>query len=118
MSRMVGGTFGVAVMGALIATLGRRRSTTASRRSQPIPAERSPTSLGGGGGSGHGLPANVVSAVHEAFVSALGTGLTISAALTLGAAVLAWILIAPRVVATEPVEPEPAEHPEETPAPE
>ena len=31
---------------------------------------------------------------------------------------LAWILIAPRVVATEPVEPEPAEHPEETPAPE
>ena len=34
------------------------------------------------------------------------------------AAVLAWILIEPRVVATEPVESEPVERAEETPAPE
>ena len=35
----------------------------------------------------------VVSTVREAFVSALGTGLTISAAVTLSGAALAWALI-------------------------
>ncbi len=118
MSRMVGGTFGVAVMGALIATLGRSKIDDSLPQLPAHSRGALANSLGAGGGSGHGLPANVVSAVHEAFVSALGTGLAISAALTLCAAVLAWILIEPRAVATEPVEPEPAEHAEEEPAPE
>jgi hypothetical protein len=51
----------------------------------------------------------VISAVHEAFVSALGTGLAISAAVTLCAAALAWILIEPRPKATEPTQAEPGE---------
>ena len=52
MSRMVGERIGVAVMGALIATLGRRKHTTASRRSQPVPAERSPCWARGGSETG------------------------------------------------------------------
>jgi EmrB/QacA subfamily drug resistance transporter len=95
MSRMVGGTFGVAVMGALIATLGR--SSIDSHLPQ-LPAPTRATlanSLGGGGVQGSGTPARVVSAVHEAFVSALGTGLAISAAVTLCGAVAAWLLIEP-----------------------
>ena len=118
MSRMVGGTFGVAVMGALIATLGRSKIDDSLPQLPAHTRGALANSLGAGGGSGHGLAANVVSAVHEAFVSALGTGLAISGALTLCAAVLAWILIEPRVVATEPVEPQPAERPEQAPAPE
>jgi MFS family permease len=99
MSRMVGGTFGVAVMGALIATLGR------SKIDDRLPQLRSHTraalanSLGAGGAPGHHLPTQVVSAVREAFVSALGTGLAVSAAVTLCAAALAWVLIERRSVA-------------------
>ncbi|MGZ4222197.1 MAG: MFS transporter [Solirubrobacteraceae bacterium] len=102
MSRMVGGTFGVAVMGALIATLGR--SSIDSRLPQ-LPAATRETlanSLGGGGIQGSGAPARVVSAVHEAFVSALGTGLAISAAVTLCGAVAAWMLIEPIRVKRSP----------------
>ena len=51
-------------------------------------------SLGEGGVQGaHGVPAQVVNAVHEAFVSALGTGLAICAAVTLCGAIAAWLLI-------------------------
>ena len=72
MSRMVGGTFGVAVMGALIATLGRSKIDHSLPQVPAHTRGALANSLGAGGGSGHGLPANVVSAVHEAFVSALG----------------------------------------------
>jgi EmrB/QacA subfamily drug resistance transporter len=96
MSRMVGGTFGVAVMGALIATIGR------TKIDQQLPHVPAPTraalanSLGGGGVPGHASP-QIVSAVHEAFVSALGTGLAVGAVVTLCGAGLAWYLIEPRV---------------------
>jgi EmrB/QacA subfamily drug resistance transporter len=102
MSRMVGGTFGVAVMGALIATIGRSKIDA---RLPQVPSHARgvlANSLGAGGVPGHGLPVRVVSAVHEAFVSALGTGLAISGAVTLCAAALAWVLIERRSVATQP----------------
>ena len=39
------------------------------------------------------MPAQIVAAVREAFVSALGTGLLIGTAVTLIGAVVAWALI-------------------------
>jgi EmrB/QacA subfamily drug resistance transporter len=100
MSRMVGSTFGVAIMGALVATIGR------SKIDQSLPHVPSATraaianSLGSGGTiTGHHTTPQIVDATREAFVSALSTGLTIGAVVTLAGAVLAWMLIQPRVAA-------------------
>jgi EmrB/QacA subfamily drug resistance transporter len=93
MWRMVGGTFGVAVMGALVSTLGRSKINELLPN---VPAHTRATiaeSLGSGGSQSAHAPPQIVSAVHEAFVSALSTGLTIGAAVTLAGAVIAWSLI-------------------------
>jgi EmrB/QacA subfamily drug resistance transporter len=96
MSRMVGGTFGVAVMGALITTLGR---SEIDQRLPHLPeATRAAiaNALGAGGGTAgvsHANSPHVIDTVREAFVSALGTGLTIGAAVTICGAVLAWRLV-------------------------
>ena len=105
MTRMVGSTFGVAVMGALVTAIGRSKidsglpHVAASTRTAVVNA------LGSGGtiGGAH-APHQIVSVARDAFVSALGTGLTISAAVTLCGAVAAWILIAPRIKQPAPVE--------------
>ncbi|MDQ2759079.1 MAG: MFS transporter [Actinomycetota bacterium] len=115
MSRMVGGTFGVAVMGALVATIGRAKIDSGLPH---LPAGTRATianSLGTGGITGHHVSAQVAATVREAFVSALGTGLTIGAAVTLGGAVLAWTLIrhSPQ---SEDAEREPGGEREETPS--
>jgi EmrB/QacA subfamily drug resistance transporter len=95
MSRMVGGTFGVAVMGALITALGR--SNIDSRLPQLPASTRAQlaNALGSGGtpAGTHSLPASVISGVREAFVSALGSGLRIGAVTTLCGAVACWVLI-------------------------
>src|SRR4051812_26337105 len=96
MSRMVGGTFGIAVMGALIATLGRSKlddllpSLPAARRADLA------ESLGAGGARVGGA---VGRAVQEAYVSALNSGLRLGAAVALFGALVAWALIAPGVPA-------------------
>jgi MFS family permease len=95
MSRMVGGTFGVAVMGALVTVIGRSKIDSALPQVPAATRTDLVNSLGSGGLTGHQASPHVVSAVHEAFVSALSTGLTIGAASTFGAAILAWFLIAP-----------------------
>jgi len=109
MSRMVGGTFGVAIMGALVTTLGRAKIDT---RLPHVPAGTRAaiaSSLGDGGEIGHHASAQVVSTIREAFVYALGKGLTIGGIVTLIGAVLAWTLVRRR---PEPVQvqaaPEPA----------
>ncbi len=78
MSRMVGGTFGVAVMGALIATIGRSKiDQSLPHLPRPRRAQRSPNSLGSGGALPAITPRRRWSPpCSEAFVSALGTGLT------------------------------------------
>ncbi len=93
MSRMVGGTFGVAVMGALVTAIGRSQI---DQKLPQLPAATRATianSLGGGGATGHHASAQVVATVREAFVSALGTGLMIGAIVTLIGGVAAWTLI-------------------------
>jgi EmrB/QacA subfamily drug resistance transporter len=95
MSRMVGGTFGVAVLGAMVSTLG------ASRLAELLPAVSSSARarLADGLGSGgvlHGAGGAIVQASHNAFVYALQYGLRLGAAVALVGALLAWALIARR----------------------
>jgi predicted MFS family arabinose efflux permease len=93
MVRMVGGTFGVAALGALVAAIGRH---DLSRSLPQLPAgarERLVDGLGSGAGLA-GSPGQVKAAATHAFVDALGTGLLIAAASTLVSAAVAWWLIA------------------------
>jgi EmrB/QacA subfamily drug resistance transporter len=99
MSRMVGGTFGVAIMGALVTAIGK------SKIDQGLPhlpaATRSAiaNALGAGAAPTGDASAHVTSVVREAFISALGTGLTIGAAVTLVGAVVSFTLVQ-RVIRT------------------
>jgi EmrB/QacA subfamily drug resistance transporter len=92
MSRMVGGTFGVAVIGALVTAIGR------SQLDQGLPHVPAATraaianALGSGAVPSH-TGRHVAAVTREAFVSALGTGLTIGAAVTLVGAFVAFTLI-------------------------
>jgi EmrB/QacA subfamily drug resistance transporter len=95
MSRMVGGTFGVAVMGALIAALGR---SEINQHLPQLPASTRASianslGAGGAGATGHAASPHIVSTVQQAFVSALGTGLAIGAAVTFVGAILAFVLV-------------------------
>jgi EmrB/QacA subfamily drug resistance transporter len=112
MSRMVGGTFGVAVTGALITTVGRSKIDERLPHLAASARSAIANSLAGGGSSAHHAPVQVTSAVHEAFISALSTGLTIGAAVTLVGALAAWALISRKPAP----HPEPAAAAELTPA--
>ncbi|MFI5037450.1 MAG: hypothetical protein ACHP93_03140, partial [Solirubrobacterales bacterium] len=93
MNRMVGGTFGVAVLGAMVSLLGR------SKIDRLLPALPSSArahladSLGSGGVL-HGMPVRIVDASQSAFVYALQNGLRLGAAVALLGALLAWTLVA------------------------
>ncbi len=106
MSRMVGSTFGVAIMGALVATIGRTKIDQSLPHLPAATRAAIANSLGSGGTiTGHHATPQIVAAVRQAFVSALSTGLTIGAIVTLGGAVLAWTLVQARV------KPQPAPRP-------
>jgi EmrB/QacA subfamily drug resistance transporter len=96
MNRMVGGTFGVAVLGAMVSTLG------GSKINQLLPAlgssqrTRLTESLGSGGVL-HGVPVPIVDASQRGFVYALQYGLRLGAAVAVLGALLAWALVARRV---------------------
>ena len=92
MSRMVGGTFGVAALGALIAAIGRHDIDDSLPNVAAPTRDRLVDGLGSGAGMEH-VPARVQSATTHAFVDALGAGLTVAAAAALVAAGLAWALI-------------------------
>jgi MFS family permease len=123
MSRMVGSTFGVAVMGALVTTIGRSKIDSGLPHLPAAARATIANSLGSGGAlSGHASP-HVIATVREAFVSALGAGLTVGAAVTLTGAAVAWVLVqrkpsapitAPAELGAEQTAAEPAE--ELTPA--
>jgi EmrB/QacA subfamily drug resistance transporter len=107
MNRMVGGTFGVAVLGAMVATLGR------SRIDQLLPALPASARgrLAAGLGSGavpHGVPPQIVEAGRSAFVYALHYGLLMGSAVALIGAVTAWATIGRRTSAAVDRNGEPA----------
>jgi EmrB/QacA subfamily drug resistance transporter len=95
MNRMVGGTFGVAILGALVATLGR------SKIDQLLPQlpDSARSRIAGGLGSGgvqHGVPARVIDAAQQAFVYALHYGLLLGSGVALLGAIMAFALIRKR----------------------
>ncbi len=94
MSRMIGATFGVAVMGALVTTIGHSQINSSLPNLPASTRSALANALGSGGTvPGQHLSAHVTAAVQAAFVSALGTGLTIGAAVSVAAAAIAWMLI-------------------------
>jgi EmrB/QacA subfamily drug resistance transporter len=95
MSRMVGGTFGVAVLGAMVSTLGRSKIDQLLPGAPAGARERLAGSLGSGGVL-HGVSAQAVDASQRAFVYALHYGLRLGSAVALLGALLAWTLVSRR----------------------
>ncbi|MEA2201716.1 MAG: hypothetical protein QOI89_2312 [Solirubrobacteraceae bacterium] len=114
MSRMVGGTFGVAVLGAMVSTLGRSKIDQLLPGAPAGARERLAGSLGSGGVL-HGVSAQAVDASQRAFVYALQYGLRLGSAVALLGALLAWTLVSRRAapaLSPEPASPaEPAQGP-------
>jgi hypothetical protein len=103
MSRMVGSTFGVAVMGAIVTTVGRSKINQSLPQLPAGQRNAIVSALGSGAApSGHHGSPQIFAAVERAFVSALGSGFLIGAAVTLIATIVAWVLIERRAVAPGP----------------
>ncbi|MDE3132442.1 MAG: MFS transporter [Acidobacteriota bacterium] len=101
-SRMVGSTFGVAVMGAIVTTIGRSKLDQSLPRLPAATRSRIASALGSGGIPGGHASRTVVSAVEHAFVSALSTGLVICSLVSLVGALTAWVLIEAKAAAPTP----------------
>ena len=97
MIRMVGSTFGVAVIGALVTTIGASQIDSSLPHLPVAARQHIVDALGSGATIGGHAPAQIVSAANGAFVSALGTGLLVSATACVCGAVAAWVLIAPKI---------------------
>ena len=112
MSRMVGGTFGVAALGALFQHLARNdlahslagTGIGAAQRDQLV------SGLGTASDAGH-LPPVAVNAAHDAFIHALASGMWLSAAVAATGAVVAFFTIRDRPAA-QPAQPEATLQPE------
>ena len=102
MTRMVGGTFGVAALGALVASVGRHDLAQSLPRVPEGTREKLVDALGSGAAT-TGAPDAVRAASEKAFVDALGAGLTIAAIATGLAAIAAWFMIDPIRPQHEPV---------------
>jgi EmrB/QacA subfamily drug resistance transporter len=102
MSRMVGGTFGVAVTGALVTAIGKSRINHDLPRLPAGTRSAIANALGSGATPDAHGSAHVAAVVRQAFVSALGTGLTIGATVTICGAGLAWVLVQRSASQAEP----------------
>jgi MFS family permease len=101
MSRMGGGTCGVAAMGALISGLGGHR--LGESLPQLSAGARDKLAEGLGAGAASNAPADVHAAVQDAFLYALNDSLRIAALVALIGAVIAWTLIDPATPRRQPV---------------
>ncbi|MCU0313267.1 MAG: MFS transporter [Solirubrobacteraceae bacterium] len=90
MSRMVGGTFGVAVMGALIQSLGRGRLEELLPRAGEAQIDRLTDALATGG---MGIPGAAGAAVQTSFLDAVNLAMKIGSGFALVGALAAWLLI-------------------------
>ncbi len=93
MSRMVGGTFGVAVIGALVAGIGRAKLDEKLPNLPPQARRGLADALGQGAARGHPLPPAVTSAMRDAFISSLSTGLLVGSSVSILGAVVAFTLV-------------------------
>jgi hypothetical protein len=112
MSRMVGGTFGIAVLGALIQAVGRAKIDDRLPTLAAGAKDKLVQGLGQGT-AGHHVPAQIAHATTDAYVAALQTGLRVSACVALLGAVLAFALVRGRPTQTAS-EPTVGEHVAET----
>ncbi len=96
MVRMVGGTLGVSVMGAIVATLGRGRLATLLPHATVAQRGKLVEALGSGASTGH-LPKVVETAMSQTYVYALSNALYVSGGLALLGALLAWTLVRPHI---------------------
>ena len=94
MTRMVGSTFGVAALGAIIASVGRSQLATRLPEVSTATRGKLVDVLGSGASTTH-LPAHVQGALNETYVYALSRGLYAIGALALLGALLAWTLVRP-----------------------
>ena len=98
MSRMVGGTFGVAAMGALVTGLGKGRLDSLLPNLPESARGKLADSLGAGGAQVGG---QVGTAVQDAYVYALNNGLRIAAVIAALGALVTWMLIADKPAPAE-----------------
>jgi EmrB/QacA subfamily drug resistance transporter len=93
MSRMVGSTFGVAAIGAIVTTVGKSKINS-SLAHLPAATRTAITNSFGSGVAPHGhAPAAIVSVIENAFVTAISTGLKIGVVFVLVGAAVAWALV-------------------------
>ncbi len=94
MSRMVGGTFGVAILGALITGIGQSRLDSELPAATPAAVrDRLNEAVAIGAPN---VPGRVGEVAQNAFLDALSVSLRIGAAVAAAGAVVAWFLIADR----------------------
>jgi EmrB/QacA subfamily drug resistance transporter len=101
MTRMVGSTFGVAALGAVIASVGRNQLAT-RLPSLPSGARGKLVDLLGSGASTSHLPPHVQGALNETYVYALSKGLYALGGLALVGSLLALALVRRGEIASEP----------------
>jgi EmrB/QacA subfamily drug resistance transporter len=110
MSRMVGGSFGVAAMGALISALGSHKLAELLPNVSDSARSKLTDALGSGAGSS--ATGHTATALQDAFVYALNDGLRVGALVALIGAIVAAVLIEPKRTAvageTEPLPATPA----------
>jgi MFS family permease len=96
MSRMVGGTFGVAAIGALFQHLARNELAHDLAGTGVSAATRERIVENLGSGSDGGLGPQAVEAAHHAFIHALSTGMWLAAGVSLVGVLVALFTIEPR----------------------
>ncbi|HEY2600524.1 MAG TPA: MFS transporter [Thermoleophilaceae bacterium] len=115
MNRMVGGTFGVALLGTIFQTISRNRlkDNLASMPLSPGQKSAIADSIGQSSGSGHTVSPQIVNAAHDAFIHGFTGAMTLSAGVAAAGAVFAFVLVKPLAKRA----PETASQPEATAEP-
>jgi hypothetical protein len=99
MSRMVGGTFGVAALGALFTHLARNELSDSLAGSGVGKAQQEHlVNALGTASDGANLPPVAAEAAHNAFIHALGSGMWLSAGVAATGVVVAFFLIGGKAV--------------------
>jgi EmrB/QacA subfamily drug resistance transporter len=99
MTRMVGGTLGVAVIGAMVSAIGHSKLSELLPQATSGQLDKLSNALGAGGGAHVAAPVEM--AMNVAYVDALGYALVVAAAMALLGAVLAWVLVSKSAAAPD-----------------
>jgi hypothetical protein len=92
MNRMVGGTFGVALLGAVVTALGKHRLEELLPNATSAQVDRLADGLGSGAAP-QGVSGRVAGATTDAFVHALSGGLRLAAVFAFASVIVALVTI-------------------------